>query len=352
MDNPQHANAAGCWPDADGDQRGSLLIIVLWWLLILGIMALALYAAVRPRVDLARRLQERAAGHYAARAALFAAMALVQEDDSPGFDGMGDLWANNEAVFKAMSFGGRQFSLGYPVATGQPTEDDQPLLVYGLADEERRLNLNRAPLETLQRLFEIVGRLPSLESASLAAAVVDWRDEDDEPLEGGAEALSYRELSPPYSPRNAPFLVAEELLLVKGITPALFRQIEPHVTVYGSGAVNLNTASRTVLQCLGLGAAALDAIDAYRAGPDGIPGTGDDLPFERSGEIVKTLEESTALSQEARAEIRRAVNARWLTVRSDNFRGHLFRQLDNQPSGVHIIFVFNRSGAVRLWREI
>ena len=50
---------------------------------------------------------------------------------------------------------------------------------------------------------------------SLADAIVDWRDADDEPLPSGAERAWYVEqgMEPP---RNAPFMAREEIALVRG----------------------------------------------------------------------------------------------------------------------------------------
>lgn len=330
-------------------QRGSILIIVLWWMVILSVMAIALYSAVRPRLEVAGRLRDRAAAHYAATSALYLAISLVHADATPGFDGLGEAWANNEAALAEIKIGGGIYALG----SGRPLAEgpDKGEFRYGLDDEESRLNLNKAPFEALVRLFENTCDLPTMECEKLAGAVVDWRDEDDDLSESGAESVAYHELLNPYSPRNAEFQIPEELLLVKGVSPDLFHRVEPYVTVFGTGAVNINTASPTALSCLGLGSGTIEAVESFRNGPDGVLGTLDDTPFERTGDILKILDEAGLLGNLARSEIRRAVNSRLLTVRSDNFRGHLFRQLDNSPQSMHITFVFNRGGAVRYWRE-
>ncbi|MGA2798765.1 MAG: hypothetical protein ABSE63_14385, partial [Thermoguttaceae bacterium] len=49
----------------------------------------------------------------------------------------------------------------------------------------------------------------------------DWIDTDDQPREYGAETEYYSSLTPPYMPKNGPLSTIEELLLVRGITPAL-----------------------------------------------------------------------------------------------------------------------------------
>ena len=51
-----------------------------------------------------------------------------------------------------------------------------------------------------------------------AAAIIDWRDEDDEVTENGAEATMYSLQTLPYGCKNAPFETVEELRLVYGST--------------------------------------------------------------------------------------------------------------------------------------
>ena len=63
-------------------------------------------------------------------------------------------------------------------------------------------------------------KLPGM-TEDVADAILDWIDTDDEPLEYGAEIDYYSSLSPPYAPRNGPLQSVEELLLVRGVTPAM-----------------------------------------------------------------------------------------------------------------------------------
>jgi len=99
---------------------------------------------------------------------------------------------------------------------------------YGLEDESTRLNMNI--LLTADKLIPDGGRtllmaLPGMElledPESIADAIMDWIDEDDEPREYGAEFDYYQTLQPPYAPKNGPLETVEELLLVRGMTPEL-----------------------------------------------------------------------------------------------------------------------------------
>jgi DNA uptake protein ComE-like DNA-binding protein len=62
--------------------------------------------------------------------------------------------------------------------------------------------------------------LPGM-TETIADAILDWIDPDDDQRESGAERDYYTTLDPPYAPRNGPLGSIEELLLVRGVTPAL-----------------------------------------------------------------------------------------------------------------------------------
>ncbi|MHA3774409.1 general secretion pathway protein GspK [Verrucomicrobiota bacterium sgz303538] len=93
---------------------------------------------------------------------------------------------------------------------GRPTEKDSNTStpVFGLVDEASKLNLNTATIAMLEAL-------PGM-TTELAAAIKDWRDEDDEISESGAESETYMLRSPSYSCKNANFESIEELALVNG----------------------------------------------------------------------------------------------------------------------------------------
>ncbi len=70
----------------------------------------------------------------------------------------------------------------------------------------------------------VLAALPGMDE-SIAAAIIDWRDEDEETHEaGGAERGDghYQGAVQPYEPRNAPFESLEELRLVRGVSDALW----------------------------------------------------------------------------------------------------------------------------------
>ena len=81
-------------------------------------------------------------------------------------------------------------------------------------------NLNAVPYDGLWRYLLLLGIANESEARDLAAALVDWRDEDDFSTDGrGAESAYYYGMRPPYPARNAPIRTWQELNYVRGMTP-------------------------------------------------------------------------------------------------------------------------------------
>lgn len=93
----------------------------------------------------------------------------------------------------------------------------QRAVQFALIPEAALIDVNNASLETL-------AALPGMDE-SIAAAIVDWRDEDDDIHQaGGAERGDgfYLSAAVPYAPRNAAFESLAELRLVRGVTDELW----------------------------------------------------------------------------------------------------------------------------------
>jgi general secretion pathway protein K len=92
----------------------------------------------------------------------------------------------------------------------------------------------------------------------LVPSIIDWIDSDDEVTylpfikyeNSGVESEYYGSLEQPYQPKNKPLDAVEELLMIKGVTPQTFQRIRDYVTVKGDGLVNINCASKLVIESL------------------------------------------------------------------------------------------------------
>lgn len=142
---------------------------------------------------------------------------------------------------------------------------------YVISDEDGKLNINTEPLERLKYIFIETG-IDTTEVDTIVDSIVDWRDTDDLHMLNGAEDDYYRSLDKPYSCKDGPLDSLEELLLVKGMKKEYLsgskkeeegaegekavEGIEKYFTVYNINGVNINTASRAVLETVfGLDAA-------------------------------------------------------------------------------------------------
>jgi DNA uptake protein ComE-like DNA-binding protein len=129
-------------------------------------------------------------------------------NDTQGYQTLNDTtWATNSDTFFEVPLGDGVFTVF------RPLYDDQQTVLWGLDDEASKLNLNTATKDMLMKL-------PNM-TEDIADAIIDWRDADSNPGANGAESSYYNTLNPPYNCKNAPFETLEELLYVKGMTPAL-----------------------------------------------------------------------------------------------------------------------------------
>ncbi|OQW52840.1 MAG: hypothetical protein A4S09_08325 [Proteobacteria bacterium SG_bin7] len=81
--------------------------------------------------------------------------------------------------------------------------------------------------------------------------ITDWIDEDTTGVTSGDERSLYSDIKETDKlPPNQPFKTIQELHLVASMEDALYDVIAPLLTVYGSGAINVNQASKEVLMSL------------------------------------------------------------------------------------------------------
>lgn len=227
-------------------KQASVLILTLWVLFFLSALAIAVGAYVESGLQLARSIRGRTLGLHLARVGVERSIALVAQDTN-AWDDLTEDWAASQGDL-----------VNVPWEVGEYTvvasEAADGTMSTGMRDEERRININQVDQSILQALFAWQGGLSSDDASSLAACVVDWRDRDEDVLTGGAENAYYQSLGDRVTCHNGEFQSLYELLWVKGMTDDIMARVEPYITIYGSGKVNLNTADPVVLQVLMLAA--------------------------------------------------------------------------------------------------
>lgn len=204
--------------------RGIALVVVLWVLVLLTLVVGVYAVLTRTETLQARFLIDTTAARYAAEAGIHRAAFELRNPD------LETRWVAD----------GRPYRLDFGDAE----------LEIRIWDESGRVDLNRAEEDLLTELFMARG-VEETEALHLAAAIADWRDEDDLVRPFGAEIDEYLAAGYPYGPANAPFGSVDELQQVIGMTWELFREVEDLFTVHGtSNQINPAFAPAEVLALL------------------------------------------------------------------------------------------------------
>lgn len=128
------------------------------------------------------------------------------------------LWYDNSELFRdrpVFRVGDREDSPAWRFSLVGYNLDSTETARFGLTDEASKLNINTASEDQLSRLGPLVG------APALVAALLDWREDSDEPRPDGAKDSYYLRLDHPYRCKNAPLDTIEELLLVRGFTSSV-----------------------------------------------------------------------------------------------------------------------------------
>lgn len=219
-------------PDA---QRGLAMIVVLWILTLMIIMASSFALTMRRETAILADFKAVAQANALAEAGInIAIMQVMQADESTR-------WRTDGSVYEIQL-------------------EEVPIRIQ-INDESGKIDLNQTDGNLLRSLLISYG-LPEDKAVQLVDAITDWRDPDDLLSLHGAEKDEYKQAKLSYIPRNKPFETVEELQLVLGMTPELYAQLEPLVTVFSnSSAVNPAKAPKALLQ--GMPNATPELVNSY-----------------------------------------------------------------------------------------
>ena len=121
---------------------------------------------------------------------------------------------------------------------GKPFDFNQ--LTIQIQDTSGLLSASSPHSATLSGLVQQFGGSES-QGRQIAAALADWQDRNDLARLDGAEQPDYRDITV----RNGPIQYLEEWLFVKGVTPQLYQQLAPYLTLFPQG-VNINQQPEAV----------------------------------------------------------------------------------------------------------
>ncbi len=278
--------------------QGAILILVLWALGFLSVLALQLGMNIRQKITLWQRLEERRQLHYIAEAGIQKAIALLRYN--------GQANKNYTAVSKVIlsdnegEFAHIDMRQGYAEVSSSNVQgwDAAATKRFGVVDEESKLNINKATPAELKILLRYAFSMDSPTADDLAKSIIDWRDHGHSELSGFYGSTYYESLRHPYTLKNADYEILDELLLVQGISKRFYQELIKYLTIYGEGAVNINTASAPVLLAVGFSEELTKKILAVRRGSDGLEGTLDDYIFFKSYDFGLELGQLVKLTQQ------------------------------------------------------
>ena len=257
-------------------QRGVALVLVLWVSVLLTVIASSFIVERRTEFLIVNNSASLARAEAAANAGVMLAVQQLYRTDNAK-----DKW-NKDGAVHDWSF------------------DGVPVRVE-IRDESAKIDINTAA-EPLLRGLLLSSGLQEDEATRLVDAIVDWRDPDSLKRPQGAEEADYRAAGLPYKPANAPFQAIEELQLVLGMRPDLYRRLAPSITVFSRQVgINPTLASRDVL--LALPAVTPQMVDDYIAQRELARQAGLPLPpFPQAGALAAGTSMIASVRAEARME--------------------------------------------------
>lgn len=258
------------------NERGGVALVIVIWIIVVLIAIVGEFSySMRTEINIARNFKEEEEAYQLALAGIEQAkLELVSAKTNAAvyFDeekmlAFGDLNEEKEKLERKGSLGNGSFN-------------------YTIIDEDGKLNINTESLERLKYVFIDTG-IDITEVDTIVDSVIDWRDTDDLHMLNGAEEDYYRSLDKPYSCKDGPLDALDELLLVKGMKKEYlygskgdeegdgeektYEGVEKYFAVYNTNGININTASRAVLEAVFGTDAANNIMTQREAGPINMP---------------------------------------------------------------------------------
>src|SRR5579862_7214662 len=128
-------------------QRGSILVAVLWCMVLLAMVVIGVLHTARMDLSVAQNYGDRVQAHYLALAGVERAKALIYQDtvarQQTGKSHTGTIY-DDAKDFQNVTLGRGRFQVFRRASATLGGG-----IVYGISDEESRLNINTVPLEQL-----------------------------------------------------------------------------------------------------------------------------------------------------------------------------------------------------------
>jgi DNA uptake protein ComE-like DNA-binding protein len=239
-----------------------VLVITLWLITILAIFGIGLARLAWSGAYFTRWKTSKTLSPYAMNTVMMMTKYRMAKDKTPEYDTLSEFL--QKAVYRLGNL----------------------RVVYSVADEERKININKAPGSVLKEL-------PDMNTDKASSIVTSTL---------------------------RPFKAKEEILLLDEIDEDDYMKIKDLITVYGEGPININTCSEETLEVLGMEGGLVSRIMEYREGEDGETGTEDDGIFDSRTGILNTFKERSYLSLRESQALMSLINRNLLGVKSRQYR--------------------------------
>ncbi|MBD3265626.1 hypothetical protein GF373_03065 [bacterium] len=184
------------------------LIVILWIVAIMGTITMLFTRKANLTLKISRNVNQSIKAELLAEAGIYKTIAdLVLDKEESMSDNATETWYDNQEANFDVPLGDGVYRIYHPNAA------EVNSIRYGAWDECSKLNMNTATREMLLRLPQA--------DPEIIDPLLDWRDEDENPREFGAEDEYYQSLEEPFITKNALFDTVDELMLVKNMTVSI-----------------------------------------------------------------------------------------------------------------------------------
>ena len=314
------ASSAQCAPPSrlKRSESAIAMVIVMISVMVLTILAAGFAYSMKVETQLARNANNEAELEWLGRSGVeyarwVLANSLIPATPGALYDSLDQPWSTGTGFLGPTNAPIAYLQNSFPLGHGTVS--------WKITDLESKFNIN-SPEPILQQVLPqaltLMGVSPG-EATPIVNSILDWLDPDDQTHVEGAETPYYQGLTPPYSSKNGPIDDISELLLIKGVTPAIYyggvatnfqanyysRQLNPFgqaanamptitsgmtnlFTPLSRGKININTASAEVLQLIpGIDPMVAEAIVSGRQGEPDPMAPGMLGPYRNVGDVVR-----------------------------------------------------------------
>lgn len=293
--------------------KGSILIICLWAVVMLSVLGMGLTGLVFQEIKSSLAILRLYGSLPTAQAALKSVLCERAQDPTLKYDTMDELTKENSATLCE--------NASYKYHFAGTKEDGDRVEVI---DESALVNINTASLD-------VIKRLPGV-------------DEDlaDKLVNSGLR----------------PYKSVSEVFLAEGMSDDKFRLFKDMITVYGAGKVNVNTATKAVLICLGLDEELAGKIVSFRKEHKIEPQLDekgnpivkeDEYGFSSISSMIADMNSSCGLSLRQEQDLISAQN--YLCVKSEYLRLNIIPQINNKPGTRFQVVIYPAAKKVLSWKE-